>query len=79
MKAWILNDTKESKFESLLRPLKFVGVEPVYLYDIQIEINNEREKRIFMNGEYQEKPDFVYCLFENLINGKVDESYHLQV
>ncbi len=79
MRAWILNDTKDSKYESLLQPLKLMGVESVYLYDIQIEINNEREKRIFMNGEYHKKPDLIYCLFENLVNGKVDESYHLQV
>lgn len=79
MKVWILNDTKKSKFESLFQPLKSTGIEPIYLYDIQIEVNNEPQKRIFVNGEYKEKPDLVYCLFENLINGEVDENYHLQV
>lgn len=39
MKAWILKDTKKSKFESLFQPLKSAGIESAYLYDIQIKVN----------------------------------------
>lgn len=79
MKGWIIKDRKNSKFDEQFAMAKAYGVDVVYLYDIQIEVDPLNDMRIYVAGAYQEKPDFVYCFFEGIVEDATDMSYHLYV
>lgn len=79
MKGWIIKDRKDSKFEEQFQNAKAYGIDVIYLYDIQLEVDNQNEGKIYVGGSYQEKPDFVYCFFEGIAEDATDMNYHLYV
>lgn len=79
MKGWIIKDRKDSKFDEQFKGAKAYGIDVIYLYDIHVEVDNQNEGKIYVGSSYQEKPDFVFCVFEGLAEDATDMHYHLYV